>query len=279
MNNPLQEYFRNKEIFVRLPTKGNWMKQKPNLTAEYEIGVKPMTIADEMKLNIPDTLYNGEALFDMVASVAPDIPNPKELALPDIDVILLASRAATYDKKMNVESRCTHCETMSEFEIDLPSVLSQIKDNSSPVLVEMQELTICLKPNTLFAVNALNVQKVASNTILQAISVSEERANEELKTTFKELVDNIAAYRLASVEDGIEYIQTPDGNKVTESQHILDWLSSVDLNTVSKLEQEQAKLNGNGMQREFNFTCSNGDCAKEFKGTVSYNPSFFFSNK
>ena len=279
MNNPLQDYFRNKEIFVRLPTKGNWMKQKPNLTAEYEIGVKPMTIADEMKLNIPDTLYNGEALFDMVASVAPDIPNPKELALPDIDVILLASRAATYDKKMNVESRCPHCETMSEFEIDLPSVLSQIKDNSSPVLVEMQELTISLKPNTLFAVNALNVQKVQSGTILQAISVSEERASEQLKTTFKQNVENIAAYRLASVEDGIEYIQTPDGNKVTESQHILDWLSSVDLNTVSKLEQEQAKLNGNGMKRDFNFTCSNGDCAKEFKGTVSYNPSFFFSNK
>ena len=279
MDNPLKDYFRNKEIFVRLPTKGNWMKQKPNLTAEYEIGVKPMTITDEMKLNVPDTLYNGESLFDMVSSVAPDIPNPKELALPDIDVILLASRAATYDKKMNVESRCPHCETMSEFEIDLPSVLSQIKDNSSPVLVEMQELTICLKPNTLFAINALNVQKLQASTILQAISVSEDRADEQLKTTFKQNVENIAAYRLASVQDGIEYIETPDGKKVTEPQHILDWLSSVDLNTVSKLEQEQAKLNGNGMKREFNFTCSNGDCAKDFKGSVSYNPSFFFSNK
>ena len=279
MDNPLQDYFRNKEIFVRLPTKGNWMKEKPNLTADYEIGVRPMTIADEMKLNIPDTLYNGEALFDMVGSIAPDIPNPKQLALPDIDVILLASRAATYDKKMAVESRCTHCETVSEFEIDLPTVLGQIIDNSSPVLLEMKELTISLKPNTLFAVNALNVQKLQSSTILQAISVSEDKATEELKTVFKENVENIAAYRLASVEDGIEYIQTPEGNKVTDSQHILDWLSSVDLNTVSKIEQEQLKLNGNGMRREFTFNCSNPDCAKEFKGKVSYNPSFFFSNR
>ena len=143
----------------------------------------------------------------------------------------------------------------------------------------MQELTICLKPNTLFAINALNVQKLQASTILQAISVSEDRADEQLKTTFKQNVENIAAYRLASVQDGIEYIETPDGKKVTEPQHILDWLSSVDLNTVSKLEQEQAKLKGNGMKREFNFTCSNGDCAKDFKGTVSYNPSFFFSNK
>ena len=68
MYNPLQDYYRNKEIFVRLTTKGNWMEEKPNLTAEHEIGVRPMTIADEMKLNIPDTLYNGEALFDMVGN-------------------------------------------------------------------------------------------------------------------------------------------------------------------------------------------------------------------
>ena len=279
MDNPLQDYFRNKEIYVKLPTRGNWMADKPNLSSEYEIGVKPMTIADEMKLNIPDTLYNGEAMFDMIKSIAPDIPDPKQLALPDIDVILLASRAATYDRKMAVESRCTHCETMSEFEIDLPTVLSQVKDNYTPVSIEITGgLTICCKPNTLYAVNHLNTQRLKSSAILAAISADENKATEELKTVFKENIDELAAYRLASVQDGIDYIQTPDGEKVSDTQHILDWLGSVDIVTVNKIEQEQQKLNSNGMPKEFNFTCSDTECGEQFKGTVSYNPSFFFSN-
>ncbi len=279
MNNPLQEYFRNKEIFVKLPTRGNWMKDKPNLSAEHEIGVRPMTIADEMKLNIPDTLYNGEAMFDMIKSIAPDIPEPKQLALPDIDVILLASRAATYDKKMNVESRCPHCESISEYEIDLPTVLNQINDNHNSIMIELQGgLTVCCKPNTLYAVSHLNTQKLKSSAILASISQDETKATEELKTVFKDNVEQIAAYRLASVQDGIDYIQTPEGEKVTDTQHILDWLGSVDLQTVNKIETEQQKLNGNGMPNEFDFTCSNSECGKQFKGSVSYNPTFFFSN-
>ena len=104
MNNPLADHFRQKEIYVRLPTQGKWLSNKPRLTEDGEIGIMPMTLQDEILLSIPDSLYNGESLFKLISSIVPDIADPYELSLPDFDVILLASRAATYDKKMSVES-------------------------------------------------------------------------------------------------------------------------------------------------------------------------------
>jgi len=97
MNNPLDKYYRTKEIYVKLPTQGKWYTDKPNLTEQGEIGILPMTVRDEMLLNIPDALYNGESMFELFKSIAPDIQDPYEICMPDVDVILLGSRAASYD--------------------------------------------------------------------------------------------------------------------------------------------------------------------------------------
>jgi hypothetical protein len=68
MKNPLSDYYREKEIYVKLPTQGKWYKNKPNLNKDGEIGVRPMTLKDEMLLKIPDSLYNGESLYEVFKS-------------------------------------------------------------------------------------------------------------------------------------------------------------------------------------------------------------------
>ena len=88
MENPLQGYYRHKDLYVRLPTGGKWLKNKPKLTDDGEIGVRPMSMKDELLLTIPDALYNGQAIFELIQSVCPDIVDPYELSLPDADVIL-----------------------------------------------------------------------------------------------------------------------------------------------------------------------------------------------
>ena len=60
-NNPLMSHMRQETVFVSLPSKGNFYKQKPGLTDDGEIGVRAMTSADEIALKVPDALFNGEA--------------------------------------------------------------------------------------------------------------------------------------------------------------------------------------------------------------------------
>ena len=160
MQNPLEDYYRQKEIYVPLPTQGLWYENKPNLTDDGEIGVLPMTLNDEMLLNIPDTLYNGESIFNLMKSIVPDIIDPTEISLPDVDVILLASRAMTYDKKMQVESKCTHCEKFSAYEMSIPDILSQINLIKGGVTIELEKLQIELRPNTLKSMNAYNIKNL-----------------------------------------------------------------------------------------------------------------------
>ena len=126
MENPLQSYYRTKELYVRLPTQGKWMKNPPILSEDGEIGVRAMSMKDELLLTIPDALYNGQAIFELIQSVCPDITDPTEVSLPDVDVILLASRASSYDKIFPVETTCPHCKKQAMHEIDLQIVLGKV---------------------------------------------------------------------------------------------------------------------------------------------------------
>ena len=50
-NNPLEDFYRQKEIYITLPTQGRWLSEEPGLSADGELGVKPLSLNDEMLLN------------------------------------------------------------------------------------------------------------------------------------------------------------------------------------------------------------------------------------
>ena len=166
MENPLQQYYRAKEIYVKLPTQGKWMKNPPTLTEDGEIGVRAMSMKDELLLTIPDALYNGQAIFELIQSVCPDISDPTEVSLPDVDVILLASRATSYDKVFPVETQCPHCEHQDMFEVDLQIVLGQVTHIYEQTEIEIDGLVIEMKPNTLSAINANNIKSTETSRML-----------------------------------------------------------------------------------------------------------------
>tara|TARA_Y100001980_G_C14535960_1_gene312663 strand:+ start:715 stop:1581 length:867 start_codon:yes stop_codon:yes gene_type:complete len=277
MNNPLTDYYRQKEIYVTIPTQGRWYKQKPNLTKDGEIGIKPMTISDEVMLNIPDALFNGEAIYNLIQSIAPDIYDPFEISMPDVDVILLASRAATYDKKMQIETRCTHCNTRNEYEIDIPSVLSQVTVVNEQVTLDIKGLIIELKPNTLASINAYNMKSIATSQLLGKLSTNEEEARRQLSDTYFKSVEEITAANIAMISDGIVSVTTPNGDVVNEQSQIIEWLGNSNKDVLEKIETQLRKLNKNGIPSEFDFTCTAEKCGKDFKGAVEFNPAFFFS--
>ena len=38
-NNPLEDFYRQKEIYIKLPTQGRWLTQEPKLSADGELGI------------------------------------------------------------------------------------------------------------------------------------------------------------------------------------------------------------------------------------------------
>ena len=277
MENPLQGYYRNKEIFVKLPTGGKWMQNPPQLTADGEIGVKPMTVKDELILTVPDALYNGEAMFDLVQSICPDIHDVADISLPDVDVILLASRASSYDKKFPVDAKCPHCESGQMFDIDLQVVLSHIQSVTDSIELQLDDLLIEMRPNTLSAVNANRIKTSETARIMLDIKRQEELADENLREKYGEQLAQIAAANFVLIADAIVKVTMPDGTIVSERQHLVDWLANSNRSTVEMISKHQLKMNLNGLPKEYTFSCGEENCGKEFKTEVEFNPSFFFT--
>ena len=277
MENPLQNYYRHKDIYVKLPTGGKWMKEEPNLTADGEIGVRAMTVRDELLLNIPDALYNGQAIYELIESICPDIGDASDMSLPDIDVIMLASRATSYEKTFPVEAICSHCETAQMFEVDLQKVLGNVKSVWEQTELEVDGLVVEMRPNTVSAIHASNIKVSETSRVLSSMK-DNESFDEQLKQQYSENIQQIAAANIVLLADAIVKVTMPDGIEVTEPQHIIDWLTNSNRKVNDVLTKQRLRMNLNGIDKTFSFTCAEEDCSKTFSADIEFNPSFFFTS-
>lgn len=272
----LENFYRSKDVYITLPTKGIYYKQQPTLSADGELGIMPMTTRDEMLLKVPDTLYNGEALFEIIKSVAPDIVDPYETLIPDLDAILIATRIASYGEEMDVQAECPHCQKRTEYGINLTNILAGLK-STEPVTVEINGLTIEMRPNSVASITAKSIAD--SNSARLLVAMRENENNVDLyQAQFKESLERITAANLAVIADKITCITTPDKTQITDVQEIVNWLANVTSKTVEQINKVSAELNDSGITKKFNFTCSGEDCGKQFESGFEFNPAFFFSS-
>ena len=275
--NPLLDYYRQKEIYIKLPTGGKWYNKNPKLALDGEIGVRPMTLRDELVLTVPDALYNGQAIYQLIESICPDIEDSSEISLPDVDVLLLASRAATIEKTMSVETKCTHCGSPGLYDIDLAMVLSQVKNVAEESIIEIDDLSIEMRPNTLSSIMASNIKLTQTLKAIENLKMNDK--DEGLPKLYQESLTLATAANIAVIADTIIKVTLPDGKVVEETQHICDWLTNSNRRVMDILQGQQAQLNQNGLEKTFDFICTEEECGKSFKGEVEFNPAFFFKER
>jgi len=278
MNNPLEDFYRSKEIYIKLPTQGRWYKNPPTLTGSGEIGVMPMTVKDELLLRIPDSLYNSEALFLVLKSIAPDIADPYEISIPDVDSILIASRAVTQNKEYNIAVKCPKCFEISDYSLNIPAMLSKLKTIDPDLEIEIKGLKLKLKPNTLATLTASSIETVETSKLKTIIAETEKRGEfAKAKEMVEVSLQRISAASMAVVADMIESVTTPKGDVVTDFKDILAWIQNLDKRSVDIIKKEGDHLNDNGIQKIHKFTCGNENCSHEFETKVEFNPTFFFT--
>ena len=140
--NPLVGYFRKPEVYISLPSRGNYYKPGIlDLPPNGEIGIFPMTARDELVLKTPDALLNGASTVEVINSCVPAITDAWEIPSVDMDALLIGIRIATYGENMDITVGCGECQEKNEYSVELTNLMDQTKEFKFDENLEDYELS------------------------------------------------------------------------------------------------------------------------------------------
>jgi len=274
--NPLKQYFRKPGIWIKLPSQGNFYKDKPaELNDMGEIPVYPLTAKDELLLKNADALLNGSAISQMIASCAPTIKDPMAIPAIDLDAILVGIKRCTYGEVQDVTCTCTNCQTANEISVSLNQIISSIKtvEKLEPVNLD-NGIKVFIKPVTVH--DLLNLNWVQFEQIRNIQLAEQNNADETTKVNLMQKSYQVLTEKnIEIVSNCIDTVLLPDGIAVTDQQNIKDWINDLSKPDFSKIEESIMLTSSMGVDKEFSVNCTN--CNTEFKSSLDLNPTTFFA--
>ena len=125
--NPLGKYYRQPQIYIKLPSKGKYYSPDVFTPTETgEIPVLPMTAKDELTFKTPDAMISGQATVDVIQSCVPNFKNAWKMVNYDTDAVLIAIRIATYGETMEIAYTVPVSKESKEHTIGLPAILEEL---------------------------------------------------------------------------------------------------------------------------------------------------------
>ena len=270
--NPLKQYFRRPEIYLKLPSGGNFYPAGSiDLPENKEIPIYPMTAIDEITSKTPDALFNGTAVVDIIKSCVPNIKDPWSIPSIDLDPILVAIRAASNGNLLEIESTCPSCTEQASYNINLVGLLSRVEVGNYDEAVIINDLTFKFKPFTYQKVNNINmIQFEIEQSInkLENIADPAERQTESGITMQK--LNNLS---IELISESLEYISTPTAI-VNEKEYILDFLQNCDRKTFEQLRTTAVQLRESSQLKPLDVKCIH--CSHDYTQKLTLNVSDFF---
>lgn len=278
--NPLEKLYRHKTFYTTLPSGGKFYPSGIKLSADGELGIMPMSAADEIKLKTPDTLFNGEALYDLFRSTIPDIARPEEIPVCDVDKLLLSIRVASQGKQLDVKGRCPKCDKTETYAVDLTVIMNTAQQiDASPIIEIDENLTIEIRPFTLQNQIKSQIESFFQQRMQNLLRGDDKMSEEEKIKRFNEaLVGAIAMQTTQIAECIVKVTMTDDeGNEtvVTNPEHIFQWVENMDSATYDKIHAGIDALSDPKIDERINVKCP--ECEHEYKMTVNLDPVNFFS--
>jgi hypothetical protein len=274
--NPLQKYFRQPAIYIKLPSNGRWWKDSAiDLPVNSELPVYPMTSRDEIVLKTPDALMNGSGVAEVMQSCVPNIKNPWEMPSVDMDAVLIAVRIASYGHNMDFDSTCPHCSHENRHTKDLRDSLAAIQMPDYDTPVEVDHLTIKLKPTRYQESNRSKQINFEEQKMLQALenaNLDEAVKATEIANSMKKLI-NIGFEVLTAATESITINQT---TKVTNPEHILEFYENSQTSIVKAVQDKLAEFNKIAGLPPVAVVCE--DCEKSYQVPIEFDYANFFAS-
>lgn len=272
--NPLAGYFRMPGLTVPLPTGGRYLPAGTiEMDATGRVEVFPMGSADELLLKSPDALMSGLAVERLLMSCVPSIKAPQMISAPDLDVLLIAIRVATYGNLMPVDVECPSCSEEMSFDCDLSAVLGTMVDVPETIELRLsKDVIVVMKPHSMASQTKLLLAAYDEQRRAQNID-EDSLTDEQRKHLYEVTIDRFAGFQAQSLTNGIVKIVVPN-NEVAERKFIEEFVRKTTKQWQNKIQNKLEEINTMGVNRDIEVKCT--ACAHEWKSTLEFNPATFF---
>lgn len=275
--NPLSNYLRKPEIYVKLPSGGKWwppgtLEMPPN----NELAVMAMNGHDDMSMRNADGLMNGASSVAVVQSCVPNIKNAWAGPTMDIEYLFVAIRIASYGNEMDSEGRCTKCGETTKFGIDLSGILAGMQFPLFDQPVQVGELFVVLKPASYQLTNLTSQQVFEKQRALLTVQ-SSDLTIEQKEEILQDTIAKLSELTVSKLIEYIDHIMLPDGTKVYEREFLQEFIDQADRKSFDQLRKGIEEKNAQYRAPDLPFVCSNKECNHENTVRFEFNPSNFFA--
>lgn len=276
--NPLASHFRVTNVHQALPTGGQFFGEGEFEAAiNGEVGVMPMTAKDEIVLKNPDALLNGDALESLFRSCVPGIKAPRKISVPDMDVLLLAIKLASYGDGLEVNLTCPECKGEFTTETSIRGLLgacTPVRDEDT-VLRVSDDMVIKVRPYNFEDKTKLDLTTFEESKMYQYL-LDAEMTDEERQSKFNTAFERIAELNLDLLSNCVVSVTVPTG-EVTNHDHIREFVKNTDRRTIKMISEKLSNLSNSGIPKELDVVCPNENCNHQWKTAMVFDASHFFA--
>ena len=272
-NNPLQQYFRQPSIYIRLPSQGQFYPPGAlEMPVNGEVPVLPMTAIDEISYRTPDALYNGQATVNAIESCVPSVKDAWTTPAMDVDTLLVAIRIASYGHNMDFGTRCPKCQHECEHVLDLRSVLDRMRAPDYSKTIKSGDMEIFFRPMTYKNLNDNNQLQFEQQKLLQVLPDTDVPDTEKM-SALSAALKRVTEITVKALAQSISAVKTPQA-MVTEPEYIEELLKNCDRTLFNKIRDHIIEIKSSGELQPINITCP--ECKHEYEQTVTLDMSSFF---
>ena len=273
-DDPLAKYYRMPGLHVKLPSNGAFMPPgSVEFTMNNDVPVYPMRAADELLLKSPDALMSGHAIEELIRSCVPAIRMPRMISSADLDVLLLAIRAATYGATMTVQPICPKCEAENEVEISLAAMMATATSIDPENAVRLSDdVVVFLRPYTMENATKIGIASFEETRKVQGVEDAQEAAR---SAQINQSMNRIVTLTMDILASAILKVSVREG-EVGDPMSIRRFIDNVSKAWIDKLHAKMDEMGNKGMDKHYDVTCAK--CGHEWKPEVEFNPSSFFAS-
>lgn len=269
---PLRKYKREPKLYIDLPSQGMYYPAGSLDKAE-EVAVYSMTASDEISIRTPDALFSGNAVAKLIQNCIPEIKDPWNMPIIDVETCLTAIRLASYGENMNLGGKCPSCGYTSEYQIQLQSIIDHFTQQKFIDTVEQSGFRFLLRPLTYR--ESTSIQKASfklQRQITQHLPKLEDEDQRERE--LQRIYDELANIRVDAIVRAIGKIETADGEEETDFNEIVDFVENQDKDFFNTVKNAVERNRENWSVPPAQVECES--CNKEFKLGVEMDYSNFF---
>jgi len=241
--NPLGQYYRQPQIYIKLPSGGRYYpKEVFTPTETGEIPILPMTAKDEMAFKTPDAMINGQSTVDVIKSCVPNLLDPWKMVNYDTDAVLLAIRIATYGETMDITFRVPGLDEQQQHTMNLPALLEDLgRIEIADSTTTSKGFKVDIQPLDYKTLTKIQIARFEQQKMYGTID-SSSMTEEQKQTAFAKSFETLNTVNFSLLIDSIKSITTPKGDTVVDRTQIIEFCNNADTKTITEIQEKLSEL-------------------------------------